>query len=204
MTRFWCGCRWRRVRRSKNRSSRTLLRFGGRRRSRLRRGSGLICGHCAGSLRGIGLVVETNDVLGDIEVFCDIQNWGILNGGIKDCDVVVLLREAVENIHHFSADAVDDFPLRRADVFLILVSLAIKPLSQPSSLSGNASPFLFVQCRRACAQALLQIIHLLLQRFQLFLPRCELRVELSSCLLPFRGYTDRLEDVDDADLCSSA
>ena len=62
----------------------------------------------------------------------------------QDRDVAVLLREAAENIQHFAADAVDGFPLRGGNVFLILGSLAIKPLSQPGSLSGNASPFFFV------------------------------------------------------------
>jgi len=45
---------------------------------------------------------------------------------VKDCNIAVLARVAVENVHHFTADPVDHVALRGVNVFLIFVLLALK------------------------------------------------------------------------------
>src|SRR5260370_30258719 len=87
------------------------LRLGGR---RLRRGwfwRGRLCRRGRSGLNRVGLVVEADNVLSDIDLRGSKENRSVLRGGIQDDDVSVFAGIAVQHVHHLAADAVNDVGL---------------------------------------------------------------------------------------------
>src|SRR5258708_30143242 len=91
---------------------------------------GFGCGWLSRSCGGfcwIGLIVELDDVRSNVDTVGDVDR-SALRRGIKDCGVGVFTGVAIENIHHFAADAFDHFLLRSIDVFLIVLLFALNLL----------------------------------------------------------------------------
>ena len=70
------------------------------------------------ALDWVGLVVQLDDFLGDVDIGRGKQNRRILRRRIKHRHKPVLPRITVQHIHHFPPDAVHHIRLRCVDVFL--------------------------------------------------------------------------------------
>src|SRR5260370_3456847 len=126
---------------SNDREAKRSLRLWG---GRLRRGwfwRGRLCRRGRSGLNRVGLVVEADNVLSDIDLRGSKENRSVLRGGIQDDDVSVFAGIAVQHVHHLAADAVNDVGLLGVHVFLILGVHAIEALGEPLTLLPEAGFF---------------------------------------------------------------
>jgi len=151
-------------------------------------------------LNRIGLIVEADDVLRDVDLRGSEENRSALRRGIQDEDVSVFAGIAVEHVHHLAADAVDNVGLSGVNVFLVFRIHALEALRKPLTLLPEAGFFFLAQLVLAGLKTLLQIIDLLVEIFDFVLPRCELRLQLRGRQLALRSGNDGLANADDADL----
>ena len=93
------------------------------------------------SLHWVRLIVQTNDLFGDVDLIGSVENRRILTGGIEHDAVAVFPGVAVNDVDHFSADALEDVLLRGASVFLEVIGAAVALLRQALTLSGQALLF---------------------------------------------------------------
>ena len=138
--------------------------------------------------------------MGDVDLRGSVENRGALRRGIQNDDISVFAGVAVEHVHHFAADAVDDVGLRGVHIFLVFGVHAIEPLRQPLALLSQAGFFFLTQLVRAGLKTLLQIIDLLVQILDLVLARSKLRLQLRGSQLALRRGNDGLANADNADL----
>ena len=123
--------------------------------------------------------------------------------GIEDQDEGVLARIAVEHIHHFAADTVEDLALRGVHVLLIFVLLSLQLASEEFTLPGQTGSLFLAELGASRINALTQIGDLFVEIFEFILARRKLRLQLGSRLFSFGGTGDRLADADYADLAGS-
>src|SRR6266576_2282842 len=167
-----------------------VLRLGGR-RLLLRRGT---------ALHRIGLVVEADDVLGDVNLGRGEKKGSGRGGRIQDHGVAVLARVAVEYVDHLAADAVDDLAQRGIGVFLQFIVLAVELCREALALRSQPLNFVLTALALARGQALPKIVNLLVHVFNLGLARRELRLQFGLSLLPFGGAADGPPNINHADL----
>src|SRR5579883_459451 len=168
----------------------------------LRGGRGL-CRRSRGGLHRIGLVIEADNLLGDVNGVGGINDGRILRRRIEHGDIAVLAGVAVEHVHHLASNAIDNVALGGVYVFLHFVLLAIELLRQALALSLRASLLLIAPGVRIRGNLLTQIVDLLVEGFQLVLPRSELRLQFRRSLLALRGGDDGLPHVEDRDLVAT-
>src|SRR5437763_7875137 len=148
----------------------------------------------------VGRIVEADNVLSNVNLRGSVKNGSVLSRRVQDHGVAVLAGIAIEHVHHLAADAVDDFTLRRVQVFLKLVVQAIEALRGFLSLLGQTSNFVLAALAFAGSEALAQIVDLFVQVFQLSLTRSELGLEFGGSLFALGGISDGAANVDDANL----
>src|SRR5690242_5709801 len=152
------------------------------------------------ALDRVSLIVKADDVLSYVNLRGGVENRSALGGRIENYGIAVFARVAVEHIHHFAADAVDDVGLRGVDVFLIFRVHAIEALRKPLALLPQTSFFFLAQLAAAAGKPRLQVIDLLVEVFDLGLAGSKLRLQFRGSHLALRRGNDRLANADDADL----
>src|SRR5579872_779172 len=111
-----------------------------RRGGRLSSGSWRLAGGGRGravrsGFNGIGLIVEANNFLGDINLAGTVDHGRALRGGIQHEGIAVFTGVAVENIEHFSADGVDNIALSGVHLLVEVILLALKLAGQHLALT---------------------------------------------------------------------
>ena len=158
-----------------------------------------LCGRGRSCLRGIGLIVQLDNLSGDVDVGGSIDYRCVLGGILEDGDESVFARIALNDVHHFPADPVDHFALRRVHVFLQRGVLAVELCGEPLPLGGYPRFLVVAPGGGVGSELLAQIVDLLVERLQFILLRGKLRLQFRGRLLPFRGRHDGLPDIDRAD-----
>src|SRR5438094_8584816 len=178
-------------------SQTTVLRLGWRGGRCSGLGGRLLLRRRGATFHRVGRIVEADNVLSNVNLRGSVKNGSVLSRRVQDHGVAVLAGIAIEHVHHLAADAVDDFTLRRVQVFLKLVVQAIEALRGFLSLLGQTSNFVLAALAFAGSEALAQIVDLFVQVFQLSLTRCELVLEFGGRLLTLEVISDGTAMVDD-------
>ena len=100
---------------------------------------------CSRSLHRITLIVETNDILGDINLVRGENHRSLLRGVIQDDRVSIVLRIFIQDVHELPPDAVHDVLLGIVRVILKFLLLPLKRAGQLIAFAREPGLLLIAQ-----------------------------------------------------------